>query len=383
MRRIIPARWAWILIALLLVPVWGSAQAQGGGVIGYGSSVFGSITADSLQVTYSFAGEESDLVTIDVIGLTGGLDPALLVTGPEGEPVAAGDNDRFATGSSDVRLSVFLAQTGSYALVVSGADGTTGDFMLRLRGRPPMPGTPLEFGAPLTFEVPPNAPPQYFTFEAGTCPTELVVSTGGEGSPSAFPSVVKMRSAQGREILLLRGEAAREARLTVLPLSGRYEVEVLAEDVGLSGSLTLTVACAGEVPAAVPTPGKTGEQAAPPPAPTPVPTPTPPEPVEEQPPRDCSGFGLTGPLTGMANGPQAFTWGPAPGATGYRLNLYADSGDLALSQDVAAPATTVTVDASTDAVGGGFLFTVELLALYGDVPGCVSQLQTLRQPGAD
>jgi len=96
--------------------------------------------------------------------------------------------------------------------MVSGQNGTSGEFLLKLYGRGVVAATPLTFGQGVDVTVPTNPPPQYFSFEAQDCPTVLTVANKSEGQPFTFPFVVKVRNQQGQEIAYLRGGDALEDR---------------------------------------------------------------------------------------------------------------------------------------------------------------------------
>lgn len=120
----------------------------------------------------------------------------------------------------------------------------------------------------------------------------------------------------------------------------------------------------------------------PPPAPIvqEEPTPTPP-PDEPQTILVCDNFGVTAPRDGLANGPQAFYWTPAPDATSYQLLIYdAENGSLLAIYDIPAPASSTTVDVSSNAIGGGFLLRYELHALYNGQSFCSNEVSLQREP---
>ena len=238
-----------LIVGVMLVgPVLNTSQAQIGGTLGYGSSVFGTISATVPSLTYSFTGNAGDLVTVEVMGLTGGLDPAASLIAPDGLMLPTPTDDRYVNGTSDVRFSLFLPQAGSYSLLVSGANGTVGDFLLRLQGRPPVDSTLLIPGMPVAVDIVPGAAPQYFAFDALDCPTTLTITNLSPGQPYTFPFVARVRNESGATIALLRGGETLEDRVTVTPLSGRYEIDVLSDDPLLGGMLTLLVSCGVDAP---------------------------------------------------------------------------------------------------------------------------------------
>ncbi len=242
-----------VLAAVMLAPLSSpSTRAQIGGTIGYGSSVFGTLSAASQTLTYSFNGSAGDLVQVSGRNWTGTLDPQLSLVSPEGQTVATSAADPFSEDSLEAALSLFLPQTGIYSLQVSGENGTTGDFVLKLQGRGPVTATPLVYGQSVDVNVPVNPPPQYFSFEVDTCPTVLTVSNLSEGEPFTFPFVVKVRDQQGIQIAQLYGGDALEDRLFLAPSSGRYEVLVSSDDPASQGTIRLLLTCTDQAPGCIP-----------------------------------------------------------------------------------------------------------------------------------
>ncbi len=240
---------------LLLLLVAGIANAQGGGTIGYGSVLFGRVTAEVPQVIYSFNGTVGDLVVVKVSGYSGGLDPRVTLLGSTMQPLVANDDAAFGNGSESY-LSAFLPATGPYSLLVESANGQMGDFMIELKGRGPVESDQLEMGVPVRVEIPQNPQPQYYTFEADPyCPTTLTIYDVSSGQPATFPFVVKVRDEDGVEVGMIRGGRVLENRLTVAPDGDpnpgteMYEVEVDSADPALQGSLLLVITCAAQVPA--------------------------------------------------------------------------------------------------------------------------------------
>jgi hypothetical protein len=236
-------------VAPLSSPV---AYAQGGGTLGYGSKVFGRVLADTPVVTYSFTGSAGDLVQANVRNWVGSLDPQVDLIAPDGQTLASSANNPLAEDVLEAQLALVLPQSGIYLLMVSGQNGTSGEFLLKLYGRGAVAATPLVFGQGVDVSVPMNPAPQYFSFEAQDCPTVLTVTDLSEGQPFTFPFVVKIRNAQGQEIAYLRGGDALEDRVIVAPNSGRYEVEVISDDPQTQGTVNLLVTCSDQAPGCIP-----------------------------------------------------------------------------------------------------------------------------------
>ncbi len=369
-----------VLVILLAVPVIGVLQvpphvseAQTGGAIGYGASVFGSL-ATGEEMSYTFEGEMGDLVAADVIRMAGDLHLAVTLIGPDGQALVSSERNRLAANSHSAHVAQFLPQAGSYALVVSAVGGTTGDFMLRLHGRAPVVDTPLQYGVPVEVDIPQDAPSRYYSFEAESCATTLTVTNLAEGEPFTFPFVVKVRNENGREVALLRGGDAREDRVTVAALSGRYEVEVLSDDLSMAGAIALLVTCAGQAP------GCGGEAAGGMECPA---CPSCPEELEDGGAPVCENMRVS--LIGVDVLGVEITWDAVPGADHYWIHIYGynETGEVYFGPAGApADATSFTMD---HLPGGfyGFRFVVEAMA--GEETLCLgeSEIRMLAPPPSD
>ncbi|MBC7814571.1 MAG: hypothetical protein H7175_25675, partial [Burkholderiales bacterium] len=162
--HVILALVAVVLMTITSVFVGGVSLAQSGETINYGATVVGNISTAAPLAVYNFNASAGDLITVRVVGLTSEMDPSVILLGPAQEQLASSDNDQFSFGEGDARISFFTANGGSYSLIVGGAGGTTGDFVLRLEGRTPVSSTEIEFNVPVRVDVPINSAPQFFTF---------------------------------------------------------------------------------------------------------------------------------------------------------------------------------------------------------------------------
>lgn len=234
---------ALIMVALLggIQPMQDVALAQTGGLLTYGTSVIGSVNTANPALTYTFNGTAGDLVHAQAKGLTGGITPIISLTGPDQQPLANNQVDRLAANRQQAQIALFLPQTGTYTLTVTGTPGT---FVLRLSGRGPVAATPLVADQPVPVTIAENAAPQFYSFDAQECPTTLHVVNLAEGQPLTFPFVVKVRNDQGQIAAILRGGVAESDQVTVAPLSGRYEIEVTSVDPLVTGMVSLWVGCA-------------------------------------------------------------------------------------------------------------------------------------------
>lgn len=101
---------------------------------------------------------------------------------------------------------------------------------------------------------------------------------------------------------------------------------------------------------------------------------------------DCSPFRATSPLDGLPYGSVTFYWDPAPGATGYRVNLYNldETGGLVGSYSAPAGATSLSADTRIVSIGYGFSFSWEVIALLNGQTVCSSGPFSMgREAGTD
>jgi hypothetical protein len=290
-----------------------TTQAQTGGTLGYGSKVYGTISAEAPLVTYSFSGNSGDFVAVTADTWTGALDPQIDLVAPNGLVLDQSTQNTPVGDPVSAYLSVFLPETGVYLLRLSGETGTTGDFLLTLLGRSAATATPLAYGQAVDVTIPQDAPPQFFSFETEDCPTTLVVTNPGPGQPFTFPFVVKVRDQRGHTVAALRGGEQTEDWVTVQPRSGRYEVEVLAADPSLAGSIRLLVTCSGDNPGCpagqAALGGLTGEC-------TPCPGPG-----DLVPGGGCPDLNLTVQQGLHMHTATTVSWDPMPGAEGYTIRV--------------------------------------------------------------
>ena len=220
------------------------AEAQDG-MLAYGDSVFGVLEA--APRTYTFTGAENDQVSVDAFRMSDGLTVALTLRAPDGQELAQSVHDRLRPNGRNAHLAHVLPQNGTYTLEVRAEEGA-GNFMLRLQGRAEPVALEMAYGVAVEVDVPQNAPPQFFTFEARTCATTLTVTNLSTGEPYTFPFAVTLRNEAGQAIARLRGGVAHEDRVTVAAESGTYEVEVRPADPTAEGRLSLLVSCASGAP---------------------------------------------------------------------------------------------------------------------------------------
>ncbi|MFW5691525.1 MAG: SH3 domain-containing protein [Chloroflexota bacterium] len=156
---------ALILAAALLLLSTSVVLAQPA-TLTYGIGVLGKVDAETPFNLYSFSGGEGDLVSVRVAALAPGFTSALSINGPNGQQLAFSTSDPYSPGMGNARFDVLLPQGGSYALQVSSADGSQGQFFLRLDG----------IGTANAPTLTPDAAPVELTFDPGTATQALAIA---------------------------------------------------------------------------------------------------------------------------------------------------------------------------------------------------------------
>ena len=351
MRYILSRKRVLALVALGLALVLGPAttprhtQAQSGGALSYGSAVAGTLTAEAPLILYSFQGHTGDLVEIEVMGLSGGLFPLVDLIAPDRQPLVSAQRDGLSFAAQDAHIALVLPQDGTYAMMLGGAEGSVGDFLLTLEGRAPLdpPAPVLAYGEPESVTLSPEDPFRFYTFTAESCPTTLTLVNASAGEPFTFPFFAEVRNEQGEEVARWRGGETYENRVTVEPLSGTYEVLVWSDEPLLEGTLTLAVTCADQAPACLAdATGAVGTAA------TRCPTCPPCGSTEGG--ERCAGFHLT--ATDNGDGTATITWTAVEGANAAIVSSTDESGALVYARMVEGT-TSDTINYAELGITGG------------------------------
>ncbi len=169
-----------IVLIVLLVTVLSTfgAAAQFGGSLTYGTSLIGSLGADIASTVYTFDGNAGDMVNIRAFGIGGALNPSISLLDPNNAPITTSLDDLYSLQTSDAALSYFLPLTGTYRLVLNAEGGTSGDYLLQLRGRPATAIPDIPHNTSNSVTVPRDGTPQFVNFEvAEDCQTTLTITS--------------------------------------------------------------------------------------------------------------------------------------------------------------------------------------------------------------
>ncbi|MBI1258457.1 MAG: SH3 domain-containing protein [Chloroflexi bacterium] len=242
---------SFVLIVCLMLALFASGiQAQTN--LTYGSAADGSIIAAGDSTSFAFSGSSGDLIFARVINLTSTLNTVLSLVAADGSEVIS-----TTSGSLTHRLS----SGGDYQIVITGQNGTTGDFVLRLDARTGI-RLPLALGQVTRAEFAVDAPPQMFNFAQNPdAPLFLTVSA----EDPSFRFSTEVRDAQGQVIAYFNPQM-RGAVLTVAAGSGGYDVLITASDPAVSGTVLLDLESEQAAATTVPTQQTTAAPGATPPA---------------------------------------------------------------------------------------------------------------------
>lgn len=348
-------------------------HAQSGGTISYGARMYGNVSEAVPVVTYAFNGNVGDFVSVTVDSWAGTLDVQLDLIAPNGVILDTSSQNTPSAATNGAYLSEFLPETGAYLLRISGENATRGEFLLMLLGRETVEAFPLAYGLPEGVNLPINADPQYFTFEAEACPTTLVITDLNlpQGVPSLF--VGKLRDQRGDLVAQLRGGEQREDWITVAPDSGRYELEITSIDPAAAEMLRLLVICAGENPAC----NQSVVEAAGDLQCTPCP-----DPDTFVPGTSCPDLNLTAYQDADTPTMITVTWDELSGATGYAVyvtGLISGGGETYLTHADWVPGDPLLFTWTLPEVGyDGFVFTLHVM--IGDDLLCTQQTEVALVP---
>ncbi len=239
--RLQPSRLRVLFLLLLLCLPLGMVTAQGS-LIQYGENLPGSLTTQSPSVLFNFNAQVGDVVVIYAIATTPGLQPTLTLLGPAGL-LAFNAADVTTPVSGDASLTLAIVQPGSYSILVSGANGSAGDFRLYLEALQPLEGTPLPGNQVVPLTLVPGTLPQVFTLlTSGANPTELNITA----IDPEMQFVVVVRGANGDHVAVLKGDELGTAALTFAGGDASYLILIYVEgDQG--GTLTISTGAQPQV----------------------------------------------------------------------------------------------------------------------------------------
>ncbi len=205
-------------------------------IITYGQTIQGKIDGATPQAFYTFNGNAGDIIAVSVLGISESLQPTVALFGPSGQ-LAFSNGDIFTAISTDASLSYRIPSTGAYTIIVSGAPGTTGAFVLALQNSTPAVSTALSPDVPTTVNIPLGAPSQVYSFNADpAAPVQVTI----DSQTSGFNFTAVVRDANG-QIVAVIGSGVSSATFAVPAGTGTYEVVVSSADPATEGTIVLAL----------------------------------------------------------------------------------------------------------------------------------------------
>ncbi len=246
-----------LFICLVLFVIPATAQET----LTYGGGASGTLSATAPLSFYTFSGNADDVVSIQVLAITSGLQPVISLNSPTQQQLAFNSGDPFNAGTA--RITYQLPQTGLYTILVSG-NGTTGDFAIRLDGSAPPPSTDVSDDEDVQSTLDTDNPSQVYSIQASPdAPTIVTIST----DTSAFEFTALVRNSAGQTIATFIGNDSQDILVTLPQGNGTYNVEVRPLVVGTQGDIQVAIELVG-APDVAETPTPTLDATVPPPVAT-------------------------------------------------------------------------------------------------------------------
>ena len=232
-------------VLILLAALPGTTLAQGS--LTYGSTVTGSLTAETPFVIYAFQANAGDQITVTAVGVSPGMAPGISLLGPDQRQIGVSTGDPFgAEDGRTARISHRAATTGRYSLLISNTANTPGDFLLTLSGRPSEASSALALNVPAAINIPPGAPPILYSFTAPQ--SGLLTLTLSTSTPN-FAFLARVYGPDGSLVAGLAGQALAAASLSVGPGTGFYEIAISGLDPETQGAVQLLLTAGVALPA--------------------------------------------------------------------------------------------------------------------------------------
>lgn len=247
---------------------------------------------------------------------------------------------------------------------------------------------------PEVTDTPSSTPTSTSTPTPTATPTATATSTSTD-TPSPTPTPTRIvviatantnanvRSGDGTGFAVI-GSLRRGQTVELIGVSSRgtgwYAIELSEDELGWVADFVVTVEDDPDVlpeidPPAAATVRRTQppgqQQNTRPPQPG---QPTQPPAQPTQPPAgDCSVFQPQSPLDGLANGITTFYWTLMPGADDYWVSIFNESGQNVRLASTGGVGTSISVDTSSTAIGGGTLFGWEVTAFQNGQVLCTTR----------
>ncbi len=186
-----------------------------------GENRVGEITVASSTATFTLQVGAPQSVTLQVLAITPGFLPTFLIVDPSGIVIMDAIND--GTQSS-AAAAPNLADGGDYRIEVSGANGSTGQFLISAQaGAPLAPPQPLTPGQLLDGTV--SAQTTRLAYAFSGSPNDILLLTVRSSAPDADPTVA-LRDATSGDLLALSSARLAGVRYRIGAGEANYLLEV-------------------------------------------------------------------------------------------------------------------------------------------------------------
>lgn len=212
-----------------------TAHAQS--TLTYGTGIVGTLAADTPIGLYTFQGSAGDNVTLQVIGLSPGLQPAISLNSALGAQIGSSSSDALNPTSAAARLTARLSDDGLYTVIVAAVGGGVGDYALRLDGVATANEITITDETTQT-EVVDGTSVLLYTV-AGIADVPQAVTISMSGASAAFS--VTVTDATASTVTIASGTDAQAALLTLPPSDGFFTLQV-AVNATANAILTLDIA---------------------------------------------------------------------------------------------------------------------------------------------
>src|SRR5690606_28922209 len=152
-----------LVSALILISISFGVTAAQGGVLTPGGGQLASLTEQTPLSIFNFSGNEGDLATVRVQGLTPGMSVSLSLLSPSQDSLGSNNDAPHAGASGSTSVSARLPRAGTYTALVGG---TPGDYVISLDLFTPPAAQPLGTDAPATASLFAESPIHEHSFNA-------------------------------------------------------------------------------------------------------------------------------------------------------------------------------------------------------------------------
>jgi hypothetical protein len=205
-------------------------SSASGSALRYGDSVSNTITDENPAVYYTFEGRRGDIISVQMLAISGNLDAFVQVVNSASIVIAENDD---ALGLNAAINGLVIREDGTYVIIATrfgqGAGRSSGSFVLTLEsaaqsglGRRIDAALPLAYGDSVEGELTADAFTQFYTFDGQ--PNDVITIRMDRASGNLDP-LIALLDPQGNEIVSDDDSGEGQNSLISgfrLPAAGRY-----------------------------------------------------------------------------------------------------------------------------------------------------------------